>query len=248
MKRASPWWVLALVLCYPAIQAGLTLQAWRAVPDRLVAVTDARLASVEKTADARLASIEQTVDGRLASLQSVADKRLISLQADASSRLDDAIRLSDAQLTATRAELLAEVHPITVQATGALTAYTALPRSIQPTIDAINDSSPILLRRIGDTVSETRITMLETAQTMKTVRDSAPALIEAAQKSADGSAASAEHIGILTDNLAKSFKPLPRWVSIPLAISGGVGTAIYPWASLAIQRQPATVKVLGPTK
>jgi hypothetical protein len=114
------------------------------------------------------------------------------------------------------------IPKVTDSATDTLAAYAALPRAFQPTIEAVNKTSPVLLRRVGDTISQTRITMLEAAQTMKTVRDAAPKLADSAVKvgqSADGIAADVHSI---TSDIAK---PKSLWAKVRswLETAGKIG-------------------------
>jgi hypothetical protein len=107
----------------------------------------------------------------------------------------------------------------------------------------MNELSGPLLRNSLGTIAAVKVTAGESAQTMKTVRDALPAFVAAVQKSADGSAETAQHAGEFTASMVKTFRPLPRAVQVPLAIIGGAGSAAYPWASLLIQRAAATVNV-----
>lgn len=226
----TAWWILALILCYPAIQAGLALQAWRAVPDRIVSVADARLASIEKTADARLASIEAKTDAQLTATRGELSSISRKLESDANTKLDAVLALSDAQLTATRSELLAEVHPITAQASDALAAYAALPRSIQPTVDQVNLLSGPLLRNSLGTVAAAKVTLGDLAKAGRTFEATSLSIDAAAKNSADAS----KQTAVVMANFAKATKPLPTWLRIGLAVAPSAAQTAFPlWSMFA---------------
>jgi hypothetical protein len=185
------------------VEATLTVQAWRALPDRVVAMMDARLASIETKADAQLTAAR----GQLSGIPGKLDARLATIQDDLNS-----------QIALTRIALLAEVHPASVAATDALAAYAALPRSIQPTVAAVNAQSPVLLRRFGDTLSQTRITMLETSQTMHTVRDAAPEMAKAVTQGTKDLGGIAADGRIIADRITKPKRWYQRlWEEVKTA-------------------------------
>lgn len=192
-------------------------------------IVDARLAAIQGDANAHLASLEGRADHHLHHIESVADRRLA-----------EALRLGDTQLDAAQARLLANLEGfeggLLAQSGAVTTQAVASLRSLDPTLDALNQLSGPVLRNTLGAVAAIKITAGETAQTMRGVRDATPQLVASAQRSADGAALTAHSTAALTANLARTFRPLPRWVQIPLALSGGVGSAVYPWAALAIQK------------
>ena len=224
----TAWWILALVLCYPAIQAGRVLEAWRTVPDRIVTVADARLGSIERTADARLVSIEAKTDAQLTATRGELSKNLRQLQSDANAKIDAALALSDAQLTATRAELLAEVHPVLGQATDALAAYAALPRSIQPTIDYANKMSPFIIDNFHGAITAAKYTLGDVAKASRTFEATSLQINQAAINSADAS----KQTAIVMTNFAHATKPLPTWLRIGLAVAPSAAQTAFPLWSI----------------
>jgi hypothetical protein len=193
-------------------QAAETLRAWQAIPARLTQVIDQRLQSVEKTTDSRLASIQQT-----------ADRRLASLQADADARLDTTIRLADAQLAAMRGELLAEVHPLSLEAAATLRAYGALPMAIQPTVQTMNELSGPFLRNALGAVAAVKVTAGDLAKAGRTFESTSLSMNAAAQNSAEAS----KQTAIVMSNFAKATKPLPTWVRIGLAVAPPIAQTAF---------------------
>ena len=224
--------VAALTAAKMMNQATETMKAWQTIPQQVVVLSDVRLKEVERIADTRMASLEKT-----------ADRRLKSIQVDANAQLSKALVLEDQQFTSLRQDLISEVHPISVAAADTLTAYGVLPKQIKPTIDTVNELSGPLLRNALGTVAAMKMTSGEADKTLKIFREAAPELIAAVQRSADGSAKTAQAAADLTVNLAQTFKPLPRKIQIPLAIIGGVGSAVYPWAGMVLAHLPANVNV-----
>ena len=195
-----------------ANETALTVQAWRAVPAQLVAAADQRAAQLERSTDAHLTSLERT-----------ADRRLASLQADAGARLDAAIHLADAQMTAARADLVGEIHPVSQSAAAALAAYGALPKDIQPTVATMNELSGPLLRNALGAVAAVKVTAGDLAKAGSTFETTSLSIDLAAKNSAEAS----KQTAIVMSNFAKATRPLPTWVRIGLAVAPPVAQTAF---------------------
>lgn len=175
-----------------------------------------------------LAKIGTAADS-LATLPTVLDKRVESLQSTVTAlpdlvlppvlkRVDRGIEKADAQITALRTEVLQRVdtleHDANARTGEALATIQILQQDVQPVLEnaasieahadkAVVDLHPQLL----GLVAASKVTMGQTAQTMREVERAAPALLEDARgigKSADGIAADVHQI---TSDIArpKSF-------------------------------------------
>lgn len=224
----TPWWILALVLCWPAVEGALTLRAWRTAPDRIVAVADARLGSIERTTDARLASIEARTDAQLTATRHELLQNVQQLESGVNAKIDAALSLSDAQLTAARADVLAEVHPVAVGATDALAAYAALPRSLEPTIAYTNKMSPFIIDNFHGAITAAKYTLGDVAKASRTFEATSLSLDRAAKNSANAS----EQTAVVMGNFAKATKPLPTWLRIGLAVAPSAAQTAFPLWSM----------------
>jgi len=203
--------------------AGFLHSADRAA-QQIVPTVDRHLTSIEHTADARLASIEAKVDRRTGELSRIT----LQLESDANAKLDTALRLADAQLTATRTDVLAEVHPVLGQASDALAAYAALPRSIQPTVDQVNLLSGPLLRNSLGTVAAAKVTLGDLAKAGRTFEATSLQINQAAVNSAEAS----KQTAVVMTNFAKATKPLPTWLRIGLAVAPSAAQTAFPLWSM----------------
>lgn len=196
-------------------ECALTARAWRALPDRVVAVTDARLGHMEVTVDKRLASIQHDANAHLSSVETIA-----------AGRLDAALKLSDAQMTAAREQLLQSVQQListtsdqlgatAVQAQRTLAAYQQLPESVAPTVNNLNRVSGPLLNNSLGAVAAAKITLGDLAKAGRTFEATSKSIDLAAHNSADASLATAR----VMQNFATATKPLPMWARVGLAVA-----------------------------
>ena len=227
--------ILGLIACLCGVAffaallalAGFLHSADRAA-QQIVPTVDHRLASIEKTANDRLASIEAKADARIGDLSEklvhISDKA----ESDLNAKLDTALALTDAQLTATRADLLAELHPVVGQASDTLSAYAALPRSIQPTVDQVNLLSGPLLRNSLGTVAAAKVTLGDLAKAGRTFEATSLQINRAAVNSAEAS----KQTAVVMTNFAKATKPLPTWLRIGLAVAPSAAQTAFPLWSM----------------
>jgi methyl-accepting chemotaxis protein len=182
-------------------EAAFTLRAWRSVPDHVLELANNHLTALSSIADARLAHAEDRVDAQVTALR----KDLLGLAGGfverADARTGETLNLLDAR---TRAIVAAVEKPSD--------ALTVSIESLDPTINAVNDLSPSLMRNALGTVAAVKVTAGETAQTMKTIRDAAPEIATSIKASANASQQAALSAAQTSQNLATLTKPGPKWL------------------------------------
>jgi len=128
------------------------------------------------------AQTREVLDKRLAAIQGAADAHLTRIEDQTYRRIDDLTVRADAKLDRAlvildqRTGQIAGSFDVAAQS---LTKVAGMRDDIKPTVDAVNQLSPALMRNALGTVAAVKITAGETAQTMKTVRDAAPAMTKA---------------------------------------------------------------------
>lgn len=176
----------------------------------------------------QLADLEHDTLKHLTALEAKADGRLGSIQADVTQQLARTVDTANAQLTGTLGRVdaaLAEVHqlrsdvgPILAHATN-ITAHA-------------DEATTILFRRdalpaqILGVLGATKVTMGETAQTMRDIQRAAPQMIGGVDRIVANSDRTSAASAKLMSNLAEASKPLPRWLRWPLAITGAVAPSV----------------------
>lgn len=155
----------------------------------------------------------------------------------------------DTQITGTRADLR-EVVAASVQAV--IEPLDGLRADLKPTLGNLqgitehaNEATSILFRRdalpaqlLGVTAAA-KITLGQTALTMRTFQEAAPGFVGLANKIGSNSdAATAEAIGTAKEsrrflhNLADNVTPLPKWIRYPAQVVGLIGGAAVPVVTL----------------
>ena len=230
MKFASIAWRLALaallgIMAYFAYQFGTHAATWaeRVVnrqTDRVLATTRDAIHDSRKDVLREVAALRKDTMRQMDELRITADARLV-----------DVARIADKQLSRTN-DTVASV----------VTAFEPSLSHIESITAHADEASAILLARNGlpaqllGVTAAAKVTLGETAQTMRTVRDTTPQIAANIQRATDESALTAEQSRIAMKNLAEATKPLPRWLRIPLAITG----AIAPTAAGAFGAAAAT--------
>jgi hypothetical protein len=191
---------LALALIWAASEAALTVRAWRGLPDRILATTDARLAHAEGLVAITSLEALERVDAALGRVDGAvirADRRIGQALELVDRRTDAIERL----VTGTRADLAA----VTVEAAGLL-------REARKTTAEVNALAPSVMRNTLGLIAAAKVTAGEAAQTMRDVQRATPALVASVQASAAASQQAAQSAADTASNLAQLTRPGPRWL------------------------------------
>ena len=234
MRCASILWRLALtallgIMAYFAYQFGLHAGDWA---ERVVnRQTDRVLSTTQRT----IQDSRKDVLREVAALRKDTMRQMDELRTVADARLEDISRRADAQISQVNG---------TVAGIG-----IALAPSLQHVANVTahaDEASSILLARNGlpaqllGVTAAAKVTLGETAQTMRTVREATPQIAASVQHATDESAATAAQTRIFMANLAKMTKPLPTWARIALAVAPPIaqtGFTVASWAALGGKSQ-----------
>ena len=200
--------VALIALSWCVVEAALAVRAWRGIPDRVLMLTNDHLTTMEGVADSRLASVEASASAQLAATRSEVLARVDTLTWRADTRLGEAVAIMDSRSR----EIQQDVAAVGRDAAGTARAATGLLESVQPTVDAVNDLSPSVMRNTLGLIAASKVTAGEAAQTMRTVRDAAPEIASSIQASATASQQAALSAAQTSDNLARLTKPGPPWL------------------------------------
>jgi len=234
---------LCLTLSWESHQAGLTIN--RNLLDMRLQISrvidgDPQAAAPEDRAPLRRLLIAE-VDSQASGLGAAAFDQVKQLRGDLFSEVANWRTATTEQITGIRADTLTAVSTV-MQPANDLVA------SLKPTIDHAqsisahaDEATTMLFRRdalpaqILGTLGATKVTMGQTALTMKKVEEATPEFISLAKKLGQNSdtatlkaAEAAEETRRLLWNMAENTTPLPKWLRYPLQVVGLVGTAAVP--------------------
>jgi hypothetical protein len=212
--RCLAWLSIAALFAVLAYQA-FTLPA-RLEADARSAETRvlAQITGLRSDLNGQVAGLRSDLTGESAAWRNTTDKRLGSIQGDVAIRLDTALVRADARLgdvTAAVAGLRADLAPTLAHA--ASVAQHA------------DEASAILLRRdalpaqLLGTVAAARVTLGETAETMRDFRRATPALLTGIDHVVANSNKTTDATATVMGNFAKATKPLPTWLRITLGVA-----------------------------
>jgi len=71
-----------------------------------------------------------------------------------------------------------------------------------------------------------KVTLGETAQTMRTIRLEAPLITANIRRATDETALSAQQTRIAMGNFAEATRPLPKWLRYPLSLTGAIAPTV----------------------
>ena len=191
---------------------------------------------VVKTMPQQIAALRTTAQSEIADTRSVLDRQLTATRTDVVAAIN---RQGSGLRTDTKLELDAyrqfadvKVSDVLARLDAALAQAAALHTEVTPVLEHAasitahaDEASAILLRRdalpaqVLGTLGAAKVTLGETAQTMRTIRDTTPAVAENIKRATDESAKASESAAKLAAHLAKETKPLPTWARVGLAVA-----------------------------
>lgn len=258
VKVNGPWWVSAIYWAQAAwrvaLAALLLMVTWQVYSLRHF--PDWAQRQIQREADAtRGAALAAIGDTRKDLLKEVANtrvdvlKQVNSLQKDTTAQVAD---LTDKVLGpqgSLKTDLLARVDTLTGNVNGQLNQLQA---GLKPTLTNVasitahaDEASAILFRRDAlpaqtlGLIAATKVTMGQTALTMRDIQNATPGFLTTLNKiGANSDAATVKTVAVaeesrrLMHNLAENTTPLPKWIRYPAQVIGLVGSAAVPVVTL----------------
>jgi hypothetical protein len=201
------------------------VQQWGRAPQQIADLTTAVELVPGQIAGQVLARIVPLVDHHAGLLRRDLFGAVAGVRDELFPRVDVALGIVDQSATAA-------IQILDLRGREALQQVRELRADLQPTlanaasITAHADgAAAILFRRdalpaqlLGVTAAA-KVALGETAQTMRTINDAAPAIAANVQRATDESAITAQQTRIFMGNLSEATKPLPKWARIGLAVA-----------------------------
>ncbi len=216
---------LAISICLLVLSVKRAADAF---PDKLDRAAAAVVTEIQQTRGAAIGEIDRQLNGLRADFVG----QVGSLRSDTFTRVDRTLEVADARIGQSL-ELLDS------RSADTLKSISSLQADLQPSFRNIanltghaDEAAAVLFRRdalpaqlLGLT-GAAKITLGETAQTMRTIQAAAPELLAGASRLVDNSDQTTAATAVAMKNLAEATKPLPKWLRYPLAITGAMAPTV----------------------